>query len=488
MYRWIVAMDTMNNKLKNDTILFGIGKYGAVIITLLTTSILSHLLSPEEYGIVAVTTVFTALFNVFADFGFGTAIIQNKTLTDEDINSIFSFTVYLSIGLGLIFMLLGYPIAAFYDNFVYREICAWLGISVFFNALNIVPHGMVMKSKRFGLAGKRLLCASVFTGAAAIAMAYAGFSYYALVFQSVLQAVFMFVWNMWNVRLRFIPRLRMDSVRKISRYSLYQFACSMVNYGSKNFDSLLIGKIMGSENLAYYDKGYRLMMYPVDNLRFVINPVMHPILSEHQQDRDYIYETYIKVVRVLSLLGVLFTAICFWGSEEIILLFFGGQWKRSIPLFQILALSVWPQLVSSSTSAIYQSTGNTRLMFQSSIIHLMVSAALIVAGILVGKLEAVSVFVTMAMYFRFFIDYFFLIKKNFKREYLSFLAEFISDAILLLMLLTTAWGLSKISFGKAFVALLLKGMITMAVFAVGVVLTGRTHFLGALLKRTQKRR
>ena len=120
---------------------------------------------------------------------------------------------------------------------------------------------------------------------------------------------------------------------------------------------------MGDEKLAYYSKGYTLMLYPIQNLTFVISPVLHPILSDHQNDKNYIYNKYIKVTKLLSLLGVFISAFCFSASREIVLIMYGNQWENAVLCFKILSLSVFSQIVSSTAGSIFQSLGKTKLMF-----------------------------------------------------------------------------------------------------------------------------
>lgn len=467
----------MNRNLKRETMLYGLGRYSSVLLTLLTTCVLSRLLTPEEYGVVAVTAVFSALFTVVANLGLSTAVIQNKSLTPDDLDDIFSFSVYASVALAVIFMLLGFPIAAVYHDGIYRKICALLSISVFFTAINIVPHGALMRKKRFQLMGMRLICAAVFSGLAAIALAFMGFGCYTLVFQSILNTGFIFVWNIWNARLRFKPRFCMQPIRKIYGYSSNQFAFSLVNFFEGNLDNFLIGKVLGSESLAYYDKGYRLMMYPVQNLTYVISPVIHPILSEYQDDKQYIYNAYMKLVRVLSMLGVFFSISCWFAGEEIILFFFGSQWTRSVPLFRLLALSVWPQMVSASTASIYQSTNNTRLLFRSSLLHAAVLMVMIIAGICMGTMETVALMVMLGLYMRFFIDYYLLVVKNFGYSYRGFLKSFRGELLIAGCMAAAALLIGPYVQLGGMAGLIVKMAVMTAAFAAGLIITGEYRYV-----------
>lgn len=472
----------MKKKLKYKTLFYGFSKYATVFVTLLTTAILSRILEPSEFGVVSVITVFTAFFSILADLGLGTAVIQNKTLTDEEVNDIFNFSVYIALVLGIIFAILGIPIAWFYENGVYKNICLILGVAVFFNAINIIPNALLMKRKQFALVGKRLILVATITGGITIILALKGFSYYSLVFQSVFQSIFIFAWNYLSTKVRFRLIFNMESVRKVRQFSFYQFSYNFINYFARNLDNLLIGKVMGNESLGYYDKGYKLMMYPVQNLTYVINPIIHPVLSDYQNDKRYIYISYLKIVRVLSLLGVFITAVCFWGSEEIILLFFGRQWTKSIMLFRMLSLSVWPQLVSTSAGSIYQSTGNTKLMFKSGMIHFTTTILMIVVGIRTGNLVTLAILVSASLYIRFFVDYFFLISRNFKFSYKEFLNSFKYETVIITVLITISFVLDSITkFESLIINLCLKSLILGTTYILLLFITGQLKVLKTIL-------
>jgi PST family polysaccharide transporter len=171
------------------------------------------------------------------------------------------------------------------------------------------------------------------------------------------------------------------------------------------------------------------MLYPVSNLTHVITPALHPILSERQDDKDFIYQKYIHVIKLLSLLGVFISVFCFWSSEEIVLLVFGNQWYDAVGCFKWLSLSVWAQMVASSAGAIYQSIGNTRLMFMSGLVHVCILVVCILLGIRTGNLVSFSILIAIGFIVKFFGEYFFLIKKGFGKKFSTFLYTFIPDMI-----------------------------------------------------------
>lgn len=479
----MVIVRVMDKKLKSSTFLYAAAKYSTIIITLLTTSVLARLISPAEYGVVTIVTIFLSIFTVIADMGIGNAVIQYKDLTSDEIDDIFSVSVYVSLFLSVTFALMGLPIACIYNNPVYSSIFPVASLSVFFSTINIIPNALLMREKRFKLVGKRLITISFGVGAISVWLASHGFSYHTVIAQHMLQSSLTYLWNCRSVRLRFKVRIKWASINKIKSYSVYQIFYYIINNIARNFDNLLIGKLLGNESLAYYDKGYRLMMYPVQNLTMIFNPIIHPILSDYQKDKRFIYEAYLRITRLLSLAGLLVSGICYWGAQEIILIFFGSQWHQAVPTFCILSLTVWPQMITSSAGAIYQSTGNTKLMFRSGIFHFGIVIALIVAGVFSGNLSTVACCVAVGLYLRFFIDYYFLIVRNFGYSYAGFLKTFAKDVCIAVLMGAAIAVCSPLVGTGGFFRLVIKAFIMLAVFAAGVFVTGQHRLIKALFTK-----
>jgi PST family polysaccharide transporter len=422
--------------IKKAVFINAVSKYAYVLLTIVFTAVLSRILTPHDFGIVAIVTVFTAFFNLMADMGMGAAVVQDKTLTSDEINHIFTFSMYIAVVLLVVFCILGFPIAWFYHDRVYISICAILSLSLFFNTLNMIPNAILRKEKRFLLIGIRLIMVTIGTYGITIILALWGYKYYALVIQSVLSALLVFFWNLRNVKLRFKIKIDFTAIKKIWGYSGYQFGFTFINYFARNFDNLIIGKIWGNVTLAQYDKAYRFMLFPVNNLTSVISSVLHPILSKYQDNLEYIYNKYLQIIKILSLLGVFISAFCYWSSREIIILVFGNQWHEAIGCFKYLSFSIWAQMVASSAGAIYQSIGNTKLMFISGLIHVSISVIAIITGILLGNLNAFAICVSIGFIFKFFVEYFFLIQKGFGKKIGFFLYNFVPDAIVFAVLFT----------------------------------------------------
>lgn len=134
-------------KLKNGIIVTFIAKYSNIIAQLIINSILARLLMPEEFGVIAIITVFIAFFNILGDMGVGPAIIQNKSLDEKEISDIFKFSIIGAIIIATSFYFFSYFVAFFYTNRIYIRLGFLLSFSVLFSICNIVPNAIIYKNK-----------------------------------------------------------------------------------------------------------------------------------------------------------------------------------------------------------------------------------------------------------------------------------------------------------------------------------------------------
>lgn len=406
--------------LKKAALITAVTKYINIFLGIFFSAILSRILTPNDYGIVAIVSVFTAFFIVLSNCGLGIAVVQKKEFSKNDINSIFTFSFYFGIVLMLIFILLAYPISLFFKSKVYFPICLILSVSIFFNTINAVPDGLLRKEKKFLLIGIRLVAVSVFTYGVTILLALMNFKYYALVVQSVVSSVLIFLWNLRNVKVNLVKKINWNALKSIFSYSSYNFLFNFFNYFSRNLDKLIIGKALGNENLAQYNKAYHFMLYPVQNLTNVITPALHPILSDYQDNIQVVYDKYVKVVKFLSLIGVVVTAICFICSKEIISILYGSQWTEAAVCFKYMSLAIWGQMVGGTTGSLFAALNDTRRHFYITILNTFIIVIALILGVYAGNIRIISLYVSIALNSHFFTNYYVLIKKKHEEEFLSF--------------------------------------------------------------------
>lgn len=373
---------TANISFVKAALIQAASKYSTVIMQMVITVILARLLSPEEYGVMAGVTIFTSLFVILADLGLGPAIIQYRGLDRDDYGSLLLFSCLLGILLAVLFGALGGPLSLFFRDSTYGTLCAWVSVSVVFNTLNMVPNGLLLKNKQFVTIGIRLFVTTLLGGICAITLATMHFGVMALVANVNVMAVSVFLWNVISVRhdLSFRDIHIFKSLRVVFKYSSFQAGASLVNYFARNLDHLVIGHMFDSTSLGLYDKAYKLTAYPITFVPQVLAGVIQPFLAEFQNDSRKLLDFYHKISLILAIFGSYVTFLFMLCSKEIMVIFYGTQWGIGSPLFAILSLSLFCQLLGNVTAPMLQSAGRTDLLFRQT----SIATALVLMCMLVG--------------------------------------------------------------------------------------------------------
>lgn len=462
--------------LKASAIQFA-SKYLNVAIQLVLTAILARLLSPEEYGVMAGITIFTSLFSILADMGFGPAIIQFKDLAPKDYGGIFIFSVGIGIVLSIAFALLGYPIAWFFHDDSYQYLCLLTVISIFFNAVNMVPNGLLLKDKKFVSIGIRLIVSTIVGGVVAVILAYCGWGTAALVWNLNVIAVLVFVWNYITIhnQLSFRGMHILQSVHKVLRYSMYQAGFSIINYFSRNTDHLIIGRFFGSAPLGLYDKAYKLTSYPIQFVPGILGSVLQPYLSEYQNDKNKLFHYQMLLVRFLALAGSLFMVICVLCGEDIVSIMYGSQWSNCVPLFLILSCSIAFQMVMNVTGGILQSAGRTDLLFRQGLFATAVMLVLVFIGAMTHSLRLLTICVSVAFFLQLFTVAYYTAVKAFDHTMFDFLIP-----VMRVVGISTLIAIPEIilryrmhiRFGNDIINLTIYSFIYMILFMIAFLITG----------------
>lgn len=458
-----------SKSIKKATLITAISKYSIVVMNLLFNAILSRLLTPDDYGIVAILTVFTNFFVLFSDMGMGAAVIQNKDLSKEDENRIFSFSIGLGIALAIIFSLFSILLVQIYNNTVYYILGPLLSISLMFNTFNMVPNAILLKEKKFLLAGIRNIASNIFCYMIAILIALLGGNYYAIVLQSIFSSLTLFLWNLKSSSLKMQFKNMGVSIKKIWNFSLFQFLFSLINYFTRNLDNLFVGYFFGQKKLGYYDKAYRLMRYPVENLTNTLTPSLQPILSDYQDDNAYILKKYNQIAKLLFLVGVYVAVLCFYAPREIVLLFFGRQWENAVLCFQILSLPIVLQLVNGLGGSIYQSLNKTKYLFINGIISAVILVLSIIVGIILGSIESLAFSYSIGFCITFFVCEWCLAKFCFHTSVFNLLKVFIREFLIFVILFVAMYFVP--SFESLILSFVLKFTICTIIYVIMLILT-----------------
>jgi len=368
-----------------------IEKYSGIIISIIITMVLSRLLEPSQFGIIAIATVFIQFLAMFTNMGIGPAIIQRSDLTNSDLNSIYTLTFVWGGALSILFFLCSWLVSNIYNDLLLVPICQLLTINLFFSAINMVPRSLMSKRKRFKEIAKCTLFFQIFTGAISIVAAINGLGVYSLLISPIATSIGVYFYNLHYCNCQIIKNVSLDPIKKIFSYSSYQFLNEFVVYFSNNLDKMIIGKTLTAAQLGYYEKSYRLMQMPLNMVTSVLNPVVQPILVNLQDNPSELGIKFGKMIKVISIVGFPLGIFLFFAGEDLILLMFGNQWDLSVSVFKIFSVCVPFKLIMSAASPIFLTANSTKQLFFVSLRNsISTILGFIVASYFFGTIEAIA--------------------------------------------------------------------------------------------------
>jgi PST family polysaccharide transporter len=334
-----------------------LGQAARFVIQTGSTVILARLLSPKDYGLVAMVTAVTGFIMTFKDLGLSTATVQKAQTNHQQISTLFWINVAISIIAMLITAALAPAIAWFYNEPRLTWIGLALSTSFLFVGLSVQHQALLRRQMRFTAIVTRDIAAMLIGTVLAIVLAWRGAVYWSLVAMQVGAAVSGTI-MLWLV-CKWRPGLpvRGAGVRSMVHFGLGVTGFQAVNYFARNFDNILLGRFWGASVLGLYSRAYSLFMLPITQIRAPLTAVALPALSRLQNEPDKCAKYYYRFVSVLTFITVPIMGFLFVCSENIIRLLLGERWLGANAIFKILAIAGFIQAAETTRGLILLSSG-----------------------------------------------------------------------------------------------------------------------------------
>ena len=361
------------------------------------TAILARLLTPSDFGLIAMVAVFSAFVGIFSDFGLSSALIQRKEINNELLSSVFWIGVLLGVLLTLSFAICAPLIAAFYSEPQLIPIIVVLSTTFFIGSLGNTQIALLTKNMNFKALAIISVCAVAVSGTVAVLLAFSGYGVWSLVWNAIVAAC-VTVPLSWMYS-RWVPRvfLALQQVRQVISFGANLTGFSFVNYFARNLDNLLIGKFLGPSPLGLYNLTYNLLLFPLNNISYVIGNVMFPALSIIQHDKQMVRDVYIIANRYIAVVSFPLMTWMLVAAPQLVPVIFGPKWAGAIVLVQILALTAIGQSIGTNIGWIYLSQGRTDIMLKWGILSTIVVVISFFVGLRWGVVGVAAAY-TIATY------------------------------------------------------------------------------------------
>ncbi|MDM0763062.1 lipopolysaccharide biosynthesis protein [Clostridium perfringens] len=346
--------------------------------------ILARLLTPEDYGIIAIISIFITIASVFVQSGFSTALIQNRNSSEEDFSSVFYLSIFVATILYIALFFMAPLISKFYMITELTNVIRVLSLTLFLGAFNSVQNAIIAKKMEF----KKLFFSSFIavniSGVIGIILAYLNFGVWSLVFQQLLNQIFIVL--ILLIVLKWYPKF-IFSIKRIKilfGYSWKLLVSSLIDTIYMNIRSLIIGKIYSAEILGFYNRGNQFPQVIVSNINGSIQSVMLPALSDEQDNlfkvksmvrRSIVTSSFIIFPMMIGLSVI---------AEPLVKILLTDKWLPCVPFLQIFCISysLWP--IHTANLQAINALGHSEIFLKLELIKKVIGTTILCISIFYG--------------------------------------------------------------------------------------------------------
>lgn len=319
-------------------------RIAAQLVSLIVSIILARILSPKDYGSVALVMVFITIANVFVSSGFGSALIQKKDADNLDFSSVFYINILISVVIYLIIFILAPYISEVYKLSVIAPALRVLGIRIIIASINTVQQAYVSRHMLFKRFFWSTLFGTLVSGIVGIYMAYRGFGVWALVAQYLTNTCTDTVVLWFTVKWRPMLKCSWKRAKGLMEYGWKLLLSALLDTGYNQLRSLVIGKLYTKEDLAFYNQGDKYPSLVVTNINSSISGVLFPALSQNQNEPERLKNMTRRAIQISSFIMwpmMVGLAIC---ATPLIRMILTEKWIPCVPYLRVFCFSygLWP--------------------------------------------------------------------------------------------------------------------------------------------------
>lgn len=325
--------------------------------------VLARLLTPADFGLLAMVTAITGFLGIFQSLGTIGVIIQTKELPSELLNSL--YVVNLSVGVLLAaFLALGGPVVAWvYGNPEVTVIAQVLGVNFIISSFGLVPMALLNRTMRFDRLVQIEFVAAMTQSVVAVLLAANGWKVWALVAGTLTQSsIFALLCRSSAVQLQF--RFHWSEVKKVMRFGFSLMGSHIIDHWVANADKLIIGRFLGATSLGFYSLAWSLYTMPVTSITSLLNRVMFPALSRIQDDDPQLRDMLLRASAGIAFLTFpLMAGLCVLAYPFVISVF-GEKWAAIVPVLTIFCPLGIVHSVTGMNGNLLLAKGRSDLLFK----------------------------------------------------------------------------------------------------------------------------
>jgi teichuronic acid exporter len=346
--------------------------------------ILARLLTPREYGLIGMLSIFIAISQSFIDSGFSSALIRKKDCTQTDYSTVFYFSLAVSLFCYVLLYLFSSSISSFFQEPQLKLLIRVLGLGLILNSFGFIQSAILTKNINFKLQTKVSMLASVGSGIIAIILAYKGFGVWSLVALTLsrytISSLFLWIWTKWKPLWLYSKQ----SFKELFAFGSKLLLSGLIDTTYRNIYNVVIGKYFSALELGYFSRADMFQSFPSQNLQGIIGRVSYPILSGIQDDKIQLKTNYKKLIRMTMLITFMLMFGMAVVAKPMVLTLIGEKWQPCVIYLQMLCFVGIFYPLGALNLNILKVEGRSDLFLNLEIIKKIIAIPVIITGILFG--------------------------------------------------------------------------------------------------------
>ena len=439
------------------------------VINFIVSIILARRLIPEDYGIIALVSVFIVICDKIVISGFATSLIQKKDADNLDFSTVFFFSLAMAIIMYILLFICAPFIADFYSSYnrdLLINVIRVMGIQIIITAINSVQQAYVSRTMQFNKTVWSTVGSSIISSIVGIGMAYSGFGVWALVGQYCANAFSVMVILWLVVRWRPIFKFSIIRFKILFSYGWKIFAASIIKVIYNDLRSLVIGKFYSAADLAFYNKGQSFPQLVDSNVGGTIESVLFPAISKRQSSKEEMLSILRRAIKtstyVLMPILVGLAAV----AEPLVEILLTSKWLPCVFYMQILSLSFILMPIEVNNLQAIKALGRSDIALKLEIIKRILGVLLLIVSIPFG-VKAIAISMLIGSIVNAIIDAFpnkKLLNYNFSQQIMDFCPSLILSIIMFLCVFPIS--VLKINGFLMLLTQILVGIIVYVVFSI----------------------
>lgn len=346
--------------------------------------ILARLLSPSDFGLIGMMSIFMSISQTFIDCGFSSALIRQKDVSAVDYGTTFLINFFISLLAFLILFFAAPFIAKFYSTSELELVIQIFSTTLIINALFTVHNVKLMRKVDFKTQSKASICAATISGAIGIALAYNGFGVWSLVTQAICNSTLNLILLTFLLKWFPAPKFSSKSFHKLFGFGSKILIASLISSIYSNIYNIVIGRKFSATTLGYYTRADQMGQFPSQNIASILSRVTYPILSQLQDDTDHLRNVYTKYLQLSCF--VIFPLMMGLAAlaKPLIILLLGEKWIPSVFLLQILCFAFILDPICNINLSLLYVKGRSDLVLKLEIIKKTIAITILVASLPFG--------------------------------------------------------------------------------------------------------